>query len=166
MKITVTQPYSDDSLKFNRETGRYELTIQYCKDNFACNFKGDQALLKRIRKNTRTVYSFIFSRVCTANKQVVDFLLTKTEEGRKFLLDILSAQMEADVETGYNDLTLFSPVNLQKGQVLPREELKRNQVTVETEQIFNESDNYFGGLRLGYQSTYPWNVFLFVRKNS
>lgn len=163
--LTIITPYSDDSLIYDQETGRYLLTLKYCKSEFDSNFKDDGVLEKRIKKNTRNVYSFIFSRVATVNKPVVDFLLRKTEEGRKFMLDILSAQMEADVESGYNDLTLYSPVNMMNGRVTPREEIQRNQVSVATEQIFNNSDDYLG-IRINYLAPYPAWLFNFVRINS
>ena len=164
MNINVITPYDDNSLQFNQDSGRYELTTKYCRANFTINFADDGILERRIKKNTRNVYSFIFSRVATTNKQVVDFMLKRTEEGRKFLLDILSAQMEADIDSGYNDLAMTSPVNLSNGQVIPREEIKRNQVSVATEQIFENSDDYFG-FRLGYTGMFPAWLFMFVRNN-
>ena len=164
-KITIIKPYDDESLKYDQSLNRYLLTFEYCKNNFDANFRDDGVLERRIKKNTRNVYNFIYSRVATVNKPVVEFLLTRTKEGRKFILDILSAQMEADVESGYNDLTDFSPINLSKGSVLPREEFKRNQVTVQVEQIFDNSDNYFG-VRIGYLGMFPWWLFQLVRANS
>ena len=80
------------------------------------------------------------------------------------MLAILSSQMEADIDSGYNDLTKFSPINVATGQVVAREEFKRNQVSVETEQIFDNSDDYMG-IRIGYLAAFPGWLFMFVRAN-
>ena len=51
MKITVIQkPISDEVMKFNEMSGRYELTIEYVKDNFAITFQNDKVLKERIKK--------------------------------------------------------------------------------------------------------------------
>ena len=163
--LNVIQPYDDESLTYDPTTARYYLTQEYCKREFGANFRDDGVLTQRIRKNTRNVYSFIFSRVNTVNKPVVDFLLRRTEEGRKFMLAILTSQMDADSDSGYNDLTKISPVNMANGQVTPREEIKRNQVSVEAEQIFDNSDDYLG-VRIGYLGAFPTWLFMFARNNS
>ena len=48
--------YDDDKLRFNDKTGRYELTVEYCKDEFDANFKDDRKLEKRIKLNSQVVY--------------------------------------------------------------------------------------------------------------
>ena len=159
--LTIIKPYDDDNLKFNQNTGRYELTIQYCKDNFETTFKNDGVLQRRIRLNTQVVYTFINLRVTSVNKGVVAFLLHRTQEGRDFLLELLSAQMYADIQTGYNDL-LFQPAVNFNGADKDRTQIKLNSLCVAAEQVFDESDNYFG-IRIGYQGQFPYQLFLLAR---
>lgn len=159
--LTIIKPYSDENLQFNENTGRYELTIEYCKNNFDSTFKNDQVLQSRIRLNTRVVYSYINFHVTSVNKGVVAFLLHRTQEGRDFLLELLSAQMYADIQTGYNDL-LFQPAVNFNGQDKDRNQIKQNSLCVAAEQIFETSDDYFG-LRINYQGQFPTQVFIYVR---
>ena len=161
--LKIINHYDDDNLKFNEKTGRYELTLQYCKDNFGAAFKDDGVLKQRIKLNTQVVYTYINLHVATVNKPVVSFLLNKTQEGRDFLLELLSAQMYADIQTGYNDL-LFQPAVSFTGQDKDRAAIRQNSLCVAAEQIFEESDNYFG-VRISYQAQFPWPYFVFVRNN-
>lgn len=155
--------YDDDNLKFNEKTGRYELTIQYCKDNFESTFKNDNVLARRIKLNSQVVYNYISLHVALVNKPVVAFLLNRTQEGRDFLLELLSAQMYADVQTGYNDLMFQPGINF-TGQDKDRGQIKQNALCVAAENVFEESDNYFG-VRISYQGQFPYPYFLFMRQN-
>lgn len=153
-QVRIIKPYSDDSLTFNEKTKRYELTIEFCKANYDSTFRDDGVLERRIKKNTRTVYNFIWDRVASYNKNVVDYLLNNTQEGRDFILELLSTQMEADIESGYNDTGNLTPINASNGQIIDRGEIKRNVVSVDTEAVFDRSDSYFG-LRINYQGPLP-----------
>ena len=155
-------PYSDDSLFWNDETKQYELTVQYCKANYDVNYADDDTLKRRIKKNSRKIYRFIKYRTYSSNRPVVDKVLHYTEEGRQFLLEILSVQMEADNETGYNDLSETPAINISNGQVLDRNELYKNQLCVDAEQVFDSSDNWFG-FRIGYQAPFPPIYFVFFK---
>lgn len=160
--LKIINHYDDDNLKFNETTGRYELTIAYCKDNFESTFKTDKILARRIKLNSQVVYNYIALHVALVNKPVVAFLLNRTQEGRDFLLEILSAQMYADIQTGYNDL-MFQPAVNFAGQDKDRQAIRQNALCVAAEQAFEESDNYFG-VRISYQGQFPYPYFLFVRK--
>ena len=165
MKITVIrQPYNDEVMTYNENTGRYELTIEYVKDNFTINFRDDRTLKERIKKTSRKIYNVIFARSNSANKQVIDFMLNRTLQGRVFLHDLFYEQLEADLQTGFNDLSSMPAINYANGNVIPREEQIRNQISVDTEQILDRSVEYFG-INLLYSSTFPFYVYNFVEKN-
>lgn len=160
-ELNIITPYDDESLVYNQVSGRYELTLAYCKENFEENFKNDSVLKRRIRENTRTVYYYITTHVATWNKPVVNFLLNRTEQGRKFLLELLDAQMQADILTGYNDTAFMPAINF-NGQDKDREEIKRNTICVAAEQIFLDSDSYFG-FRIDYHGQFPPYLFMLAR---
>ena len=161
--LNYIKPYSDESLKYVEQTEQYELTREYCKNNFESTFKNDDILDRRIEKNSNKIYDFIFSRVHTSNTQVVKKILNETEQGRAFILKLLTYQMEADTETGYNDLTKAPAVNVSNGQVIPREELLRNQVTVDVEQLLNNNARYLG-INIWYSAQFPSYALFFLRK--
>lgn len=165
MKITVIEkPYNDEVLVFNELTGRYELTMQYVKNNFDISFANDKVLKERITKNSRKIYNVIYARSNSANKSVVEFMLHRTLQGRVFIHDLLFEQIEADLQSGYNDLSNMPAINYAKGNIIPREEQIRNQISVDTEQILDRSQQYFG-INILYSSTYPFYVYNFVEKN-
>lgn len=144
-ELKITKPYDDQVMKFDSTAGRYYLTLEFVKselDTKACIDDGE--LERRIKKNSRKIYNYIFYHSYTANKPVVNFCINHTENGRKFLKDVLLEQLESDLQSGYNDLSNQSPINFANGSVIDRSELLRNQVTVDTEQIIERNADYFG----------------------
>lgn len=156
--LRTIQPYNDDKMSFNELTQQYQLTREYCKANFEHTFKNDQILDRRIEQNSDVIYDFIFSRVNTNNTQVVQMLLSKTAEGREFIRKMLTYQMQADIESAFNDIRSIPAINASNGQVIAREEIARNQVTVAVEQLLVNSARYFG-VNLAYQGTFPPYLF-------
>ena len=161
-RLTPIQPYSDNKLVWNENTNQYELTFEFCKEEYEQNFVDDDVLKQRIKKNSRNVYRFIYSRINQNNRPVVDVLLTRSKEGREFIFELLRTQFESDNDSGYNDLTNVSPINVSNGQVLPREEIYRNRVSVATEEVWDNSSYYFG-FNIGYQAMFP-NYYLLMAR--
>lgn len=160
--LTIISHYDDNNLKWNEKTGRYELTPQYCKDNFDDTYKDDKVLERRIKLNSQVVYNYFNLHCATVNKPVISFLLNRTKEGRDFLLEVLAAQQYADIQTGYNDL-LFQPAINFNGQDKDRTQLRLNSLCVAAEQVIEDSDSYFG-VRITFQGQFPWPYFVFIRK--
>ena len=156
------KPYSDNQLAWNENTQQYELTLEYCKDIFESNYVDDEVYQKRIRKNSRKIYRYIQNHVHSYNLPLVTRLINETEEGRAFMREILTTQMDADIETGFNDLSSTPAINLSNGQVIDRNELYRNQICVDAEQVFDDSHKYFG-FRIGYQQPFPPIYFVFFK---
>lgn len=144
MKVEITNIYDDQSLVFNKETGRYELTMEYVKANFDMTLKDDGILQKRITKNSRIVYNFIMGRTYSGNNRVVTFFLNRTMQGRRFLTDILHTQLEADLQSGYNDLGDTPAINVSNGSFIDRNVIKANLVSVLTEDYLDRGTEYFG----------------------
>ena len=161
-KLKTITPYSDDSLTYDETTKKYYLTLDFCKAEFDPNFRDDAVLEKRIRKNTRVIYNFIHSRINNSNTQIVDFIITNTQEGRDFMLKLLETQMEADVDNGFNDLSLTPAINVSNGQIIDREEIRRNLVTVEVENLFYNSAKYLG-INISYAGPFPPATLLYLR---
>ena len=159
--LNFIKPYSNDQLSWNSTTEKYELTLQCVKSEFKINFSNDEETTRRIKKNTRKIYNYIKYHSSTVNSGYIDILLNKTEEGRRFLLDVLLEQFEADNETGYNDLSSQPAINIANGQVINREELERNQISVDTEQIIERNADYFG-FNICMMMPYPLGVQLYL----
>ena len=142
--LTRITPYSDASLEWDEGQKRYVLTIQRFKAEFGSNFADDQTLLRRLRKNSRKVYNFIRYRGHTSNWAAAESAINKTEEGRNFILACLLEEMEADNESGFNDLSSAPAVNITNGQVIDRSQLAANQISVDCEQVISSSASYLG----------------------
>lgn len=161
-KLKGIKPYNDNKLVYNDITNEYELAFEFCKEEYPNNFVDDATLKARIKKNSRVVYRFINNRVNQYNKPTVFKILGRTEEGRNFIFDLLRTQFESDVETGYNDLSGVPAINTSNGQIIPREEILRNIVSIATEQVWDDSSTYFG-INIGYQGRFPSYYYLYVR---
>lgn len=162
-QLTTIKPYSDDKLIWNDKTNQYELAFKFVKEEYPGNFQDDATLKRRIKKNSRVIYSFLNYRINNYNKRFVSKLLSNTQEGRNFMFALLSLQFEADVETGYNDIGSTPAINFANGQIMDRNQIWANLVTVDVEQEFDNSPSYFG-LNIGVQTALPPNLYLFVGK--
>lgn len=156
------KPYSDEDLIWNEKTKQYELTLEYFKANYDENFVDDEETKKRLHENSKLVYRFIKIRTCSYNRRIVNNVINFTQEGREFIKEMLSTQMEADVDSGYNDLSKQPAINLANGRDIDRALLSANEVSVPTEEIWDSSDDYFG-FRLGYQAPFPAIYFVMFK---
>lgn len=143
----LQQPYTDERLEFNKDTFRYQLTLNYLKslrDSDSLPYKSDSYAKRRLQDTSQRVYKYIITHSHTANRQVIDFLLNHTENGRLFLIEVLTAQIEADMQSAMNDIVRLPNVNVANGQVLDREAFRDNRISIETEDVIDDSVNYFG----------------------
>ena len=163
MKLNVITPYDDAKMVWNGDLNRYELTIEFFKNNFQNNFHDDQTLLNRIKKNSRKVYNFIRYRGYSMNWKISEFLINRTQEGREFILAALTEQMEADNESAYNDLSSMPAVNA-NGNAFDRELLYANQISVDTEQLIENSATYLGVCVVS-RTLYPYPLYDLWRMN-
>ena len=160
--LTFITPYTDSILKWNETTNRYELTLQFIKSELDVNFANDDVTEKRSKKNSRKIYNFIKARTHSKNTPFIDLLLNRTEEGRRFLKDILLEQLEADNETGFNDLSSQPGIDIASGREIDRDSLERNQISVDTEQIAYRNDEYFG-FNILLAEPYPPTIYFYLR---
>ena len=142
--LNFIQPYTDKFLTWNSKTNRYELTMSYVKEELEINFRDDGVLEKRLKRNSKIIYNYLKNNTYVGNIADMETLLNKTEQGRDFLKEVLLEQFEADNESGYNDLTKQPAINLATGQVIDRNELIRNQISVAAEQVIDNNAQYFG----------------------
>lgn len=156
------KPYSDEKLTWDENSEQYVLTKQYFKATYDSVYADDGVLEKRLRENSKLIYRFIKNRTYSRNRPVVKNVLNYTQEGRDFIFELLDAQISADAETGYNDLSKTPAINVANGQIIDRNELYRNQVCVDAEQVFDDSDSYFG-FRIGYQCPFPPIFFVLFK---
>ena len=164
LNLNIIQPYNDDVLEFNEDTMRYQLKLAYVKTlRDVMPYKTDRMAQDRIKKTSLRIYNWIVNNSNSANRPVIYFLLNKTEQGRKFLIEVLSSQMEADMDYGYNDLVVRPALNAATGQLGDRDLLKLNTISVEAEEIIDDSVSYFG-FNLVRLVEFPWTFFDLARQ--
>ncbi len=162
----LKNPYDDEKLIYNNETGRYELTMEEAKTLFdVMPIKNDSVLKRRLKDNSRLVYNYLVNHSNTANRQVINFMLNRTENGRKFIYAVLMAQIESDLEYATNSLGKMPTVNVQSGQVMDRYLVRENMLCLNAENEIDDSVNYFG-FNICYAEPYPTSIFQFVYQNS
>lgn len=142
--LTFIEPSTDEILKWNESTKRYELTLEFVKSELDVNFANDGVTEKRIKKNSRKIYNFIKARSHSLNLPYIDILLNRTKEGREYLKAVLLEQMEADNETAFNDLSSQPAIDVASGRNIDRDALEANQVSVDTEQLIMRGSEFFG----------------------
>ena len=150
-KIT---PYSDEKMLYNATTQQYELDMGFVKGEFGNLYSDDNVLQVRIKRNTRKVYNYIFSRAYSGNRKIILAIINHTEEYRQLIFDALYSQIEADLASGYNDQDLYV-----KDTHEQRSMQQENQVSVATQNILENSGGY-GGVNLLFAGLFNYLVYL------
>lgn len=160
--MKVIQTYDDEKMRFDQDLNMYVLTRAEVKEKLEDTVQDDAKLDRRIVKNSRAVYNYIHAVGHSANRPFVDFLINRTEEGRKLIYEALLTQMEADLENGYNSLLNEPRIDLRSNQVIDEGAFVSSQVTVATRQILEGAPGTLG-LNILCQSQYPYQTRLYLR---
>lgn len=155
--LEIITPYNDSKLEWNPETKQYQLTLTYVKNLWEGEplpYKTDGMAKRRIKDTSQRVYSYFASHCASVNRGVVRLVLNRTEAGRNFLIRVLEAQMLSDMEYGSNDIVRVPIINTATGQVGDRDQYRLNSVSIETQQIIEDSINYVG-FNLTYMGMFP-----------
>jgi len=133
--------FDDQKLKF--EDGMYVLTLTEIKKRFDTIME-DAEIERRAYKNSCHVYDYILNHCHSQNVSLFTKILNETEEGRSFILKVLSAQMEADLMSGYNDIGKQVLVDVSNGKNIDRNLIRQNLLCVDAQILIENSASYFG----------------------
>ena len=160
--MNVIQTYEDEKMRFDQSLNMYVLKMAEVKEKLEDTIQDDGKLAKRITKNSRTVYNYIHAVGHSANRPFVDFLINRTEEGRKLIYEALLTQMEADLENGYNSILNEPRIDLRANQVIDEGAFVSSQITIATRQILEGAPGTLG-INILCQSQYPYGTRLYLR---
>lgn len=160
--MKVIQTYEDEKMRFDEDLNMYMLKIAEVKEKLEDTIQDDGKLAKRITKNSRAVYNYIHAVGHSTNRPFVDFLINRTEEGRKLIYEALLTQMEADLENGYNSLLNEPRIDLRANQVIDEGAFVSSQITIATRQILEGAPGTLG-INILCQSQYPYQTRLYLR---
>lgn len=155
IKLTITQPHSDERLVWDSLTKKYKLNKGYILNLLGGNpYQDDGKLERRNLQNSRLIYSYILTRGNSMNQKYNEFILNSTQEGRDLLCDVLTSQIIADTETGYNDLIKQVPINFTNFTSVSRRTIIENSICVEAQMILENSQARLGGYNIMSQIRY------------
>lgn len=88
-------PYSDEHMIYDYETHRYILTEKFALDELGINLKNilinDVAVKRALKQASNQVYRFIHS--CNTAESLQDYIIAKTESGRKIIKEAMAEQL-------------------------------------------------------------------------
>lgn len=88
-------------MKYNEETNRYELEDSDIDEN---PYKDSTELLRALKRQSRSLYQWIYSQINPVNREIVEKALRKDPAYVSAVKEALVDCYEADVEVGFNDL--------------------------------------------------------------
>ncbi len=154
MTLKILEPFNDDLLEYDKANEVYVLTLSIAYTLIGNVFKDDKELQRRLKLNSIIVYNYIYNHGNTNNKKYTRFILNNTEQGRKFIYRCLESQIIADAKSGYNDLGSENLVDMQSGNVIDRNKIRENLVSVNTEEIIINSKADLSGYNVICQMPY------------
>lgn len=130
-------------MTYDKATHRFTLIPQYCSDiaNLSEVYADQNSIQKTLNSISRTIYNWIYSRVPVSNKNYIEYLLAKHPDCILAVYEAMKSQLEADVSSGYNDIKNQPAINFQTGMNIDRNDIKRNLVCIEAQNIL-ESCSY------------------------
>lgn len=154
MTLKILEPFNDDLLEYDKPNEVYVLTLSIAHTLIGNVFKDDNELQRRLKLNSIIVYNYIYNHGNTNNKKYTRFILNNTEQGRKFIYRCLESQIIADAKSGYNDLGSENLVDMNSGNVIDRNKIRENLVSVNTEEIIINSKADLSGYNVICQMPY------------
>ena len=154
MELEFIKFFNDEKLEYNEFTRQYQLTLNAIREIVGNAFKNDLIAKNRSVLNSANVYSFIYNRGCTANKRYTELIINHTKQGRALIYQCLMYQIMADSQNGYNDIVNQNPIDFGSGSIINREEIRKNKVAVNVEDLVDNSQAYLCGYNVVCQIPY------------
>jgi len=131
----LIKPYDDKSLVYDKYNHRY--IIATTNPTIDMSIYGDNAmkLQRTLDKISRKVYAYLKLHCNTNNFDLVELVLSCTEEGRKVMRESMEAQLIADMESGMTDITDESAIDFNRGTNIDRKFIRENRLCVDAEDI-------------------------------
>lgn len=167
MELEIIEIYNDDQLEWNSTTKQYRLTLNAIREIVGNAFRNDEVARQRSILNSANVYSYIYNRGATANKKYTEFIINHTKQGRELIFQALMYQIMADSQNGYNDIVNQNPIDFGNGSVIDREQIRRNKVAINVEDLLDNSQAYLCGYNVLCQIPYSFpNIDRYLKNES
>ena len=127
----LKNPYDDEMMIYDFKTHRYYLTrnaINYLSGGEVV-YRNQKAEDRALRKTSELVYDYMFSESNSKNREFIIFIIACYEPYREIFKETLMAQLEADMESGYNSMAEISPIDPQRNSTINPYIIARSLVT-------------------------------------
>lgn len=165
MELELIETISNEQLEWNALTRQYRLTLNAIREIVGNAYKNDEVARQRSILNSANVYSYIYNRGCTANKKYTEFIINRTKQGKELIFQALMYQILADAQNGYNDIPNQNPIDFSNGSTIDREQIRKNKVAVNVEDLLDNSQAYLNGYNVLSQLPYYLPTIDSILKN-
>ena len=129
------KPVSDSVSVYDPATHRWVLSLDEGKKIYN-PLNGDAYVQKRLKKASDSTYRrFYYGFVASFNKNIAEWVISCTPEGKAAMLDALRAQAEYDEDSGGLSVASQAGVDSASGLVIDREAVKAAILSPEAESI-------------------------------
>lgn len=153
----LKSPYDDEMMTYDFKTHRYYLTrnaINYLSGGEVV-YRNQKAEDRALRKTSELVYDYMFSVSNSNNRDFIVFVIACYEPYREIFKEVLMAQLEADMESGYNSMAEISPIDPQRNSTLNPNVIAQNLVSPRVKMKLENLNNP----RLIYRGNLGWNSY-------
>lgn len=126
------KPYDTETMRYDATLHQYILMPKVIND-LGGSYKDDGVRDRTLKAISRRVYGWIYKTANSGNRYYFEFELACNPLLRPVIEEALTAQLEADLASGYNDIALQSPIDFVKGTILDRDAIERNVICLEAE---------------------------------
>lgn len=129
-------------MQYDNTSHRWHLTIEDTREiieNIESVYGSREKAERELKAQSRSVYYWIFNRIPTQNKDIVEYTLAKDSRIQKDLKEVLIAQLEYDLKTGGSAIDKQSGIDFKNNSQMPRSRIAESQISIQAEQILENA---------------------------
>lgn len=141
-------------MTYDKTSHRWVLEVEDTREiseSVESEYGGKQNAERELKKQSRTLYLYIYNRIPSSNKDFIEYNLAKCDELKNPLKEALLAQLEYDLKAGGNDVDKQAGINFGTGSIIPRVSQKERQVAIEAIEIL---ENASGSINIFFPADY------------
>ena len=132
-------------MTYNKENHRWHLDLSDTEDfgNVVAEYGTEANAIIQLKLQSMVVYNYIYNRIPSQNKDLIEYLLAKDARFKPGLTEALKAQLMYDLSSGGNDVVNQIGIDFKSGGAMPRSRQIQSQVSPLVEQILMNMSSDF-----------------------
>lgn len=124
-------------MTYNSDNHRWHLDLSDTEDlgNVVAEYGTEANAIIQLKLQSLVVYNYIYNRIPSQNKDLVEYILAKDNRFTKPLKEALLGQLMYDLASGGNDVVNQIGIDFKSGGAMPRSRQIQSQVSPLVEQI-------------------------------